>query len=121
MYYQYGRYKPLVARKLGGVMTGRQLVPALFLSSLLALGLLSVWAPVARAAAVAIAGCYLALVAAFSARAVRRHGLRCGVALMAVFPTIHVCYGIGFLFGVLRYWTPFAKPTRTAPFLPVAR
>ena len=30
MYYQYGYFKPLVVRKLGGVMTVRQLLPPLF-------------------------------------------------------------------------------------------
>ncbi len=121
MYFQYGRYKPLVARKLGAVMTGRQLVPALFLLTLLALGLLGVWVPGARTAAAAIAGCYTALVLGFSALTIRKHGWRCALALTAVFPTVHVCYGIGFLYGVLRYWTPFGRPARATPAVPVPR
>jgi len=40
MYYQYGYFKPLVARKVGGVLTARQLAPVLLLAGLLAGGLL---------------------------------------------------------------------------------
>src|SRR2546430_5207450 len=43
MYFQYGYFKPLVARKVGRVMTLRQLVPSLFLSTLAACGLAAVW------------------------------------------------------------------------------
>src|SRR5205807_2595104 len=39
MYFQYGYFKPLVARKVGRVMTLRQLVPSLFLTTLAACGL----------------------------------------------------------------------------------
>jgi cellulose synthase/poly-beta-1,6-N-acetylglucosamine synthase-like glycosyltransferase len=120
MYFQYGRYKPLVARKVGAVMTGRQLVPALFLSSLLAFGLLGIWVPGGRIAVAAIAGCYALLVLGFSALAARRHGLRCALALTAVFPAVHVCYGMGFLYGVFRYWTPFGKRARVTPAVPGA-
>jgi GT2 family glycosyltransferase len=36
MYYQYGYFKPWVAQKVGRVMTVRQLVPAAFLTALVA-------------------------------------------------------------------------------------
>ncbi|MGH7607745.1 MAG: glycosyltransferase family 2 protein, partial [Gemmatimonadales bacterium] len=39
MFYQYGAFKPLVARKVGRVMTLRQLVPAAFVSGLAAAAL----------------------------------------------------------------------------------
>ena len=63
MYYQYGYFKPLVVRKVGGVMTLRQLAPPLFvlclaataLAGLLGLAMLrfpwNVTAPLAFAAA----------------------------------------------------------------------
>src|SRR5207248_2739819 len=34
MYFQYGRFKPLVARKVGGIITLRQLVPSAFVTVL---------------------------------------------------------------------------------------
>src|SRR5256884_1083491 len=42
MFFQYGYFKPLVARKVGAVMTARQLVPALFVFTV---GLAAVFAP----------------------------------------------------------------------------
>ena len=43
MYYQYGYFKPLVVRKVGGVMTIRQLLPPLFVLSLIVTGLAAPW------------------------------------------------------------------------------
>src|SRR5439155_1441239 len=43
MYYQYGYSKPLVARKVGAVMTARQLVPPAFVLLLAATAALSPW------------------------------------------------------------------------------
>ena len=45
MFYQYGYFKPLVAKKLGRIMTFRQLVPALFLLSLAASALTALLPP----------------------------------------------------------------------------
>src|SRR5918996_918776 len=43
MFFQYGYFKPLVARKVGAVMTARQLVPALFVSSVRVVALFAPW------------------------------------------------------------------------------
>jgi glycosyltransferase involved in cell wall biosynthesis len=100
MYYQYGLFKPLVARKVGKVMTLRQLVPAGFVAAL-ALALL---------AAVVGIGLPLGLLAIFYGGAVignavalaREAGWACAAALLVVFPTLHISYGIGFWRGVWR-------------------
>lgn len=117
MFYQYGAFKPLVARKVGRIMTVRQLVPALFVSALAGtmLGAL-VWPPVAFVGA-AIAAVYAACVAACAVRVARSHSLRCGLALAAALPVVHLSYGIGFirglrdgLFGRGRWRDPAAVP-----------
>jgi glycosyltransferase involved in cell wall biosynthesis len=100
MYYQYGYFKPLVARKVGRVMTVRQLIPALFVAGLLVSAAASLWLPVAREIFAAIASAYLLPVLFCSASAAWTHGPRCGTALVAVFPTLHFSYGIGFLAGI---------------------
>ena len=58
MYFQYGYFKPLVAKKVGRVMTVRQLIPALFLASLVLSGTASAWLPGARILFLAIAASY---------------------------------------------------------------
>ena len=99
MYYQYGYFKPLVARKVGRVMTARQLVPSLLLVALIGSGGLSPWLPGAGAAFAGIAMLYGGAVLACSALAAGTD-LRCGAALAAVFPVLHFSYGVGFLRGI---------------------
>lgn len=99
MYYQYGYYKPLVARKVGRVMTVRQLVPSLLIIALMGSAGASLWLPGAGAAFACIAGLYAAFVVVCSAAAAGTD-LRCGAALTAVFPILHFSYGFGFLRGI---------------------
>ncbi|MBI4421936.1 MAG: glycosyltransferase family 2 protein [Gemmatimonadetes bacterium] len=101
MYYQYGRFKPLVARKVGRIMTVRQLVPALFVAALAAAATLSLWLPPARLVLGGIVGAYAALLLGGAAHGTVRHGVGCGLLLAAVFPVLHVGYGLGFLRGLL--------------------
>jgi len=100
MYYQYGYFKPLVALKVGRVMTVRQLVPAMFVATLAATAFLSLWLPGARLGLAAVLGTYGPVVLLCAAAAIPRQGWRCALALLAVFPLLHLSYGIGFLLGV---------------------
>ena len=113
MFYQYGYFKPLVARKVERIMT-RQLVPPLFVLSLVATALLGIWVPAARAVLAGIAGAYAALVLTGAALAVRKHGVRCAAALAAVFAVMHVCYGVGYLRGIIDHWSPLRRLPRRA-------
>src|SRR6266566_3216742 len=79
MFYQYGYFKPLVARKVERIMT-RQLVPPLFVLSLVASAVLGIWAPAARTVLAGIAGAYAALVLTGAALAIRNHGVHCAAA-----------------------------------------
>jgi glycosyltransferase involved in cell wall biosynthesis len=110
MFYQYGYFKPLVAKKLGRVMTVRQLVPSLFLVTLAISGVLGFVFPAARLAFAAVAAAYAGAVLACSLRAAWRHGARCGLALAAVFPVLHGSYGVGFLRGIGDHVLGFRRP-----------
>src|SRR5260370_40626001 len=97
MYYQYGYYKPLVAKKLDRVMTLRQLVPGLFLLSLAGTAALAPWLPMARVAGAALPGSYVPAVRGCAAGAARRTGSPCSRALAAgppaVGPRLRGCAG----------------------------
>lgn len=121
MYYQYGWYKPLVARKVGRIMTARQLVPAAFLATLVSLTLLALAWPPAVVALVALLATYAAadLAAALTARA--RLGLRGRALLALVFPLIHFGYGLGSLAGAAHWLLHPRRQPRTAEVVPLSR
>lgn len=117
MFYQYGAFKPLVARKVGRIMTVRQLVPAMFVVALLgtAVGTL-LWPPLGLLGA-GIAAAYAFCVGACAVPVVRTHGWRTALALMVALPVVHLSYGFGFLrglrdgvFGRGRWRDPAAVP-----------
>jgi len=116
MFYQYGSFKPLVARKAGRIMTVRQLVPPIFVVSLVTTGLLSFAVPAARLVVTAIAAVYGAVVIGAAVRAIREHGIRC-----AVFPVVHFSYGLGFLAGLRALRKPPRYWARKAATLPLSR
>jgi len=111
MFYQYGYYKPLVARKVGRVMTVRQLVPALFLLTLTGAAALGAWVPLAAWAGAAAGAAYAAVDLGCAAAAAPRHGPRAALALAAAFPIIHFSYGLGFLAGLVGHRSRSAAPS----------
>ena len=121
MYFQYGYFKPIVARKLGRVMSGRQMIPPAFVASLVTTGLLAAWLPAAAVLFAGIAGSYAAAVLACAAFAVRQHGIRCALALTAVFPVLHLSYGFGFWRRVASLFTRVLTRSRRIAELPLSR
>src|SRR5919198_3049692 len=117
MFYQYGAFKPLVARKVGRIMTVRQLVPALFALSLIATTLATlVWRPFAMIG-LGIAAAYAFCIGACTVPVARSHGIRTALWLAVALPVIHLSYGFGFLrglpdglFGRSRWRDPAAIP-----------
>lgn len=103
MYYQYGYFKPLVIRKIGAVLTGRQLVPAAFVLALVLSAVLSLISPIGRWMLAAIVAAYLIALGVAIAPAVRRHGVAASLCLTAAFPVLHLSYGSGFLRGALDF------------------
>ncbi len=121
MYYQYGYFKPLVVRKLGGVMTTRQLLPPLFVLSLVITGVAAPWSRVGLLAFAAIAGSYLLAIAAVAIASVGRLGLAAAAALFAVFPTLHLSYGCGYLHGALEFLVLRRRRQGNAEAVPISR
>lgn len=102
MFYQYGYFKPLVIRKLGRVMTARQLAPGLLVLGLLVAGIAGVWWSPARLAFGILLSVYLAATLVATATLASREGLAELIRVPVVFSVVHFSYGIGFLRGLLR-------------------
>jgi glycosyltransferase involved in cell wall biosynthesis len=121
MYYQYGYFKPLVARKVGGILTVRQVIPGIFVLSLLVLGMLAPWylsagrllGAIGLAYTVADVGCSIVV-------AVRRR-LASALGLALVFPVLHLSYGLGFLMGTIDFLIFLRKPGKDAARIPITR
>ncbi|HEY9427146.1 MAG TPA: glycosyltransferase family 2 protein [Gemmatimonadaceae bacterium] len=115
MYYQYGYFKPLVARKVGGVFTWRQLVPPAFVLALIISSVAAIVWPGSAPLLAIIVGAYLAGVVAIALPVALRHGLGVALALSAAIPVLHVSYGTGFLKGVMDFLILRRKSVRGAP------
>lgn len=102
MYYQYGYFKPLVAKKIKSVLTWRQLVPAIFLCCLFAAGAISL-AEKNLVFLSPVAGSYLAAGLLFSFHISVKKGMRHLLVLPLVFATIHFSYGLGYLKGIFDF------------------
>lgn len=120
MFYQYGYFKPLVARKVERIMT-RQLVPPLFVLSIVATAALGLWVPAARVLLAGIVGTYAALILTGAALAIRKQGTRCAAVLAAVFSVMHVSYGVGYLRGIVDHWSPLRRRVSRAATMSLTR
>lgn len=100
MMYQYGFFKPLVARKVGRVVTARQLAPPALVLGLLVGAALAPFSAVAAVLWGLLAGVYALAVLICAFTAGRSQGLRCATALVTVFPSLHLAYGWGYLRGL---------------------
>jgi glycosyltransferase involved in cell wall biosynthesis len=118
MFSQYGYFKPLVARKVGAVMTTRQLIPALFVCTV---GLAALLAPVfttARGLLLLALGAYLAADLTVAGTLARRRGILVGLASAVVFPVVHLAYGVSYLRGTLDF---VIRRRREAPVVSLSR
>ena len=115
MFYQYGLFKPLVIRKVGRVMTLRQLAPATFASVLAMAAVLAPWLPGRAALMVGLVSVYTTVAMIASVPGGRRYGVRCLLAMLLVFPAIHVSYGLGFLAGLVRLVRPAPGAAAAVP------
>jgi glycosyltransferase involved in cell wall biosynthesis len=122
MFYQYGYFKPLVAKKLGRFMTVRQLIPPGFVLGLLATGLAALlWKPAFLLFAL-VAGSYAAVVLGSAVQTALKEGPAVGLALAAVLPVIHVSYGTGFWRRVIELLLPSRRTAaERAAELPLSR
>ncbi len=122
MYYQYGYFKPLVARKLGwDLLSLRHLVPSLFVLTLGGSLLFSRWVPGLGVLGLLVLGVYLGADLFFAAQAARRQGLAVIARLALVFPCLHFSYGLGFLKGLVDFGLRGKKRSSDAAGLPISR
>ena len=119
MFYQYGCFKPLAARKAGRIVTLRSLVPGAFVLGFAAGPALALLWPALIPLWAAVVGAYALAVVACAARVTGSHGLRDGLALAAVFPVIHTSYGLGYWRGL---WDLAARRQSAGPMaVPLSR
>jgi glycosyltransferase involved in cell wall biosynthesis len=121
MYYQYGYFKPLVARKSGSILSPRQFVPSLSLLALFMIGILGQWIPQLGALGILGLLAYFVLCAGVSLAAVRLNGITVASRLIMVFPTLHCSYGLGFLKGFLDFFLLGKMGVQDEQGLPLSR
>ncbi len=102
-YSQYGFWKVRVMQKHPRQMQPRQFVPALFVLALVTTLIAGLVSPVFWVAFWLVLGSYLAANLAASVAVARRRGWSLLPLLPIVFTTLHVGYGTGFLWGLIRF------------------
>ena len=101
MYFQYGYFKPLVAKKVGGILTWRQIIPSLFIGSLILASLLSFLSNIFFWIFLFILGLYTTINFSISLIiSIKKKELKLLPSLMASFITLHFSYGFGYLKGI---------------------
>ncbi len=121
MYYQYGYFKPLVARKVGGVLTIRQIIPAVFVLGLLVSGTFAPWTAYGGWALYALVFAYVVADLGSSICAGFQRGVRGALAIPVVFPVLHLSYGLGFLKGTLDFFILGNKRREDATRITITR
>ncbi|HEY6061684.1 MAG TPA: glycosyltransferase family 2 protein [Gemmatimonadales bacterium] len=122
MFYQYGYFKPLVAKKLGRFMTVRQLIPPGFVLGLVVTGVAALlWKPALLLFGL-VAGSYTGIVLGSAVQTALKQGPAVGAALATVLPVIHVSYGVGFWRRVVELLLPSRRTSaERAAELPLSR
>lgn len=100
MYFQYGYFKPLVAQKIGSILTWRQVIPVIFVSSLIISFVSSLIFKPFLWLSFLIFSLYLAISLFFSFHIAIKNDLRYLPLLLVVFFVLHASYGIGYLKGI---------------------
>jgi len=101
MYFQYGYFKPLVAKKVGGILTWRQIVPSLFISSLILALPLSFFSKIFFWLFLFIFGLYTIVNFSFSLIiSIKKKELKLLPFLIVSFIILHFSYGSGYLKGI---------------------
>jgi glycosyltransferase involved in cell wall biosynthesis len=99
-YYEYGYWKVRVIQKHGMPASWRHVVPAAFVLSSSATGLLALADMKYRWLFFAIAGSYFLLSLLFAAKIAVEKGVKYLPVLPLVFATLHISYGVGFWKGI---------------------
>ena len=104
MYFQYGYFKPLVVKKIGAVLTLRQLIPSIFVGNLLVTGIVSLFIHKIIWVFLSLALSYICVNLSFSILSAIKKGLKNIIFLPLVFCTLHFSYGLGYFKGVIDFF-----------------
>ncbi len=121
MYYQYGYFKALVARKLGLVLGLRQIIPSLLVFTFVVSFLLGWWFPLWGVLGFLVFLAYVLADVTFALRAGRGHGWAVTACLILVFPAVHFSYGLGFLQGLVDFVLLGKKGVKNVEDVPLSR
>jgi glycosyltransferase involved in cell wall biosynthesis len=121
MYYQYGYFKALVARKLGPVLELRQIIPSLFVFTLTISFLLGWWFPTLGLLGFLVLLTYFLVDVTIALGTGRRQGIAVTACLALVFPALHFSYGLGFLKGLLDFFLLGKKGVKNPKQVPLTR
>jgi hypothetical protein len=121
MYYQYGYFKALVARKLGFVLGLRQIIPSLLVFTLMVSFVLGWWFPAWEVLGVLAFLAYVLADVTFALRAGRGQGGAVTACLILVFPALHFSYGLGFLQGLVDFFLLGKKGVKNVEEVPLSR
>jgi len=108
-YFQYGLYKVRVMQKHPRQMSLRQFVPPVFAMVLVGGAVASPFGGLGMLAFSLVLGLYGIAVIIATALAAGRLSLRETAALLAIFPTLHLSYGFGFLVGLTCFGLTWPK------------
>lgn len=103
MYFQYGYFKPLVAKKLKAVLTLRQLIPTIFVGGLIICGIFSLIMKPFLWLFIFFVSLYMLTNLIMSLFISIRKGLKYLFILPITFATLHFSYGIGYLNGIIDF------------------
>jgi glycosyltransferase involved in cell wall biosynthesis len=121
MYYYYGYFKALVARKLGGVLSLRHVIPSLLVFTLALSLLLRRWFSTLEVLGFLALAAYLLADVTCAWVAGRRQGWAVTAGLALVFPVLHFSYGLGFLKGLLDFFLLGKRGVKDTEGVPLSR
>ena len=102
-YYKYGFWKVRVLQKHLRQMRLRQFVPPAFVSAFLLSTVLAFFWPLGRYLLAIIAGTYLLANLTASIWTASRNNWKSIFLLPVVYAILHLSYGLGFLFGLVKF------------------
>lgn len=103
MFFQYGLFKPLVNKKLGTPTTIRQFFPVVFVLGLFFGAVLSCFSKIMLTLYLVVLALYMILAIQFSIKNMfKEKDWKLFFLIPAVFITIHISYGIGYLIGLYK-------------------
>ncbi len=114
-YFQYGFYKIRVLQKHPKQMSLRQFVPPAFVLSLLGSIVFLVTIPWGWIPFTLVSGTYLFVNLVISAIIAHKNDWKQVLRLPLVFSILHLSYGFGFFFGLIKFWNRWSDKIGQVP------